>query len=104
MAIPHNAAARPAQAFFTRSNLTRKMRNDDIKIAVFGDEAKTAFKDQKELTGSVFTQMEDAFHYLMLCKKNIAVFRGLERIESPDCPEEVLREALLILEWEIGKA
>jgi ATP-dependent DNA helicase RecG len=66
-----------------------------IKIAVFGDDAKTAFKDQKELTGSIFTQLEDAFHYLMLCNKTAAVFKGLERIESPDYPEEELREALL---------
>ena len=66
-----------------------------IKIAVFGDEVKTAFKDQKELTGSIFTQLEDAFHYLMLCNKTAAVFKGLERIESPDYPEEALREALL---------
>ena len=66
-----------------------------IKIAVFGDEAKTAFKDQKELTGSIFTQLEDAFHYLMLCNKTASVFKGLERIESPDYQEEALREALL---------
>lgn len=66
-----------------------------IKIAVFGDDTKTAFKDQKELTGSIFTQLEDAFHYLMLCNKTAAVFKGLERIESPDYPEEALREALL---------
>ena len=66
-----------------------------IKIAVFGDDAKTAFKDQKELTGSIFSQLEDAFHYLMLCNKTAAVFKGLERIENPDYPEEALREALL---------
>ena len=66
-----------------------------IKIAVFGDDTKTVFKDQKELTGSIFTQLEDAFHYLMLCNKTAAVFKGLERIESPDYPEEALREALL---------
>ncbi len=66
-----------------------------IKIAVFGDDAMTSFKDQKEMAGSVFTQMEDAFHYLMLCNKNAAVFKGLERVESLDYPEEALREALL---------
>ena len=66
-----------------------------VKIAVFGDEAKTAFKDQRELTGSIFTQLEDAFHYLTLCNQTAAVFKGLERVESPDYPEEALREALL---------
>jgi ATP-dependent DNA helicase RecG len=39
--------------------------------------------------------LEDAFHYLMLCNKNAARFEGLTRIESPDYPEEALREALL---------
>ena len=66
-----------------------------VKIAVFGDEAKTTFRDQKEFSGSIFTQLEDAFHYLMLCNKTAAVFKGLERVESPDYPEEALREALL---------
>ncbi|MBQ6123609.1 MAG: putative DNA binding domain-containing protein [Clostridia bacterium] len=66
-----------------------------VKIAVFGDEAKTTFKDQRELTGSIFTQLEDAFHYLTLCNQTAAVFRGLERVERPDYPEEALREALL---------
>ena len=66
-----------------------------VKIAVFGDEAKTTFRDQKEFAGSIFTQLEDAFHYLMLCNKTAAVFKGLERVESPDYPEEALREALL---------
>ena len=66
-----------------------------IKAAVFGDESNTVFKDQKEFGGSIFTQLEDAFHYLMLCNKNAARFEGLTRIESPDYPEEALREALL---------
>ena len=66
-----------------------------IKAAVFGNDANTVFKDQKEFTGSIFTQLEDAFDYLMLCNKIAAKFKGLERIESPDYPEEALREALL---------
>lgn len=66
-----------------------------VKIAVFGNEAKTTFRDQKEFAGSIFTQLEDAFHYLMLCNKTAAVFKGLERVENPDYPEEALREALL---------
>ena len=66
-----------------------------VKAAVFGDEANTVFKDQKEFSGSVFTQLENTFHYLMLCNKTAARFEGLLRIESPDYPEEALREALL---------
>ena len=66
-----------------------------IKIAVFGDDANTVFKDTKEFKGSVFTQLNDAFDYLMLCNKTSAVFQGLERIETSDYPEPALREALL---------
>ncbi len=65
------------------------------KVAVFGNDANTEFRDSKEFSGSVFKQLEDAFSYLMLCNKTTAVFRGLERVELVDYPEEALREALL---------
>lgn len=65
------------------------------KIAVFGDEANTIFKDNREFSGSLFTQLEDAFNYLMLCNRTVASFKGLERIEKQDYPEEAIREALL---------
>ncbi len=66
-----------------------------VKAAVFGDSANTEFRDRKEFSGSVFTQLEDTYHYLMLCNKTNAEFRGLERIDHPDYPEEAVREALL---------
>lgn len=65
------------------------------KVAVFGDSANTTFKDSKEFGGSVFKQLEDTYNYLTLCNKTAAIFKGLERIEKPDYPEEALREALL---------
>ena len=65
------------------------------KIAVFGDEANTIFKDSREFSGSLFAQLEDAFNYLMLCNRTVASFKGLERIEKQDYPEEAVREALL---------
>ena len=61
----------------------------------FGDDANTTFKDNKEFGGSIFTQLEDTFDYLMLCNRTTASFKGLERIEKKDYPEEALREALL---------
>lgn len=66
-----------------------------IKVAVFGDNADTVFRDNKEFVGSVFKQLEDTFHYLQLCNKTTAIFKGLERIEKQDYPEEAIREALL---------
>ncbi len=66
-----------------------------IKIAVFGNDVNTEFRDHKEFTGSIFKQLEEAFSYLLLCNKITSVFKGLERIELVDYPEEALREALL---------
>lgn len=65
------------------------------KVAVFGDDMNTGFRDSREFTGSVFEQIEDVFSYLMLCNKTVATFNGLERIERTDYPQEALREALL---------
>lgn len=65
------------------------------KVAVFTDDLKTVFRDSKEFSGSIFKQLDDAFNYLILCNKKIATFKGLERIEKADYPEEALREALL---------
>ena len=66
-----------------------------IKIAVFGDEANITFKDAKEFCGSIFKQLDDSYAYLTLCNRTAATFKGLERVELPDYPEDALREALL---------
>lgn len=65
------------------------------KVVVFADENNTEFRDSKEFSGSLFTQLDDTFSYIMLCNKNVSEFKGLERIDSFDYPEEALREALL---------
>ncbi len=65
------------------------------KIAVFGDEANITFKDAKEFGGSIFRQLDDSYSYLALCNRTAATFKGLERVERSDYPEEALREALL---------
>lgn len=65
------------------------------KIAVFGDEANVTFKDAKEFGGSIFKQLDDSYAYLTLCNRTAATFRGLERVERSDYPEDALREALL---------
>ena len=65
------------------------------KVAVFGDTANLTFKDSKEFSGSIFKQLDDTYSYLSLCNRRAAVFKGLERIEKSDYPEEALREALL---------
>ena len=66
-----------------------------IKVAVFSDEANTVFRDRKEFTGSVFTQMEEAYAYLQLCNQNRSVIDGLSRKDYLDYPKDALREALI---------
>ena len=66
-----------------------------IKIAVFADDKNTVFKAHKEFGGSVFTQLEEAFEYLMLCNRNPSTFVGINRVDKWDYPIEALREALL---------
>ncbi len=65
------------------------------KIAVFGDEENITFKDAKEFGGSIFKQLDDSYAYLTLCNRTAATFKGLERVELSDYPEDALREALL---------
>lgn len=65
------------------------------KVAVFGDEENITFKDAKEFGGSIFKQLDDSYEYLSLCNRTAASFKGLERIEKSDYPEEAIREALL---------
>ena len=66
-----------------------------IKVAVFGDEANTVFKDSKEFGGSVFAQLDKTYSYLTLCNNTVSTFEGLKRIDKKDYPEEAVREALL---------
>lgn len=66
-----------------------------IKAAVFADDDNTGFIDHREFGGSVFSQIESAFEYIMLNNKTKSVFSGIDRIDKTDYPEEVIREALL---------
>jgi len=66
-----------------------------IKIAVFADEQNTIFRDRKEFTGSVLSQLEETFDYLQLCNKNHSVIDGLVRKDYWDYPTDAIREALL---------
>ena len=66
-----------------------------IKLAVFDGSKKSVFRDRKELTGSLLTQLEDAYAYIDQFNRTRAEFEGLERIDRRDYPSEALREALL---------
>ena len=65
------------------------------KVAVFGDDTNTVFKDHREFSGSIFKQLDEVFAYLTFCNRTTWTFQGVERIEHSDYPPEALREALL---------
>lgn len=66
-----------------------------IKLAVFDGSIKSVFRDRKELSGSLLTQLEDAYAYIDRFNHTRAEFEGLDRIDRRDYPCEALREALL---------
>ncbi len=66
-----------------------------IKLAVFDGSKKSVFRDRKELSGSLLSQLEDAYSYIDGFNRTRAEFEGLIRIDKRDYPGEALREALL---------
>ncbi|MDH8678730.1 putative DNA binding domain-containing protein [Fusibacter bizertensis] len=66
-----------------------------IKFAVFQGTDKLVFKDRKELTGSIFEQLTDAFKTIDFYNSTKATFHDLLRTDERDYPEDAVREALL---------
>lgn len=66
-----------------------------IKLAVFEGTRKSIFKERKEFSGSLLSQIEDVYGYIQQYNHTRAEFEGLERIDRKDYPEESVREALL---------
>ena len=66
-----------------------------IKFAVFQGTDKLIFKDRKELAGSLFDQLTDAFKTIDFYNGTKATFHELLRTDERDYPEDAVREALL---------
>ncbi|MCL2865324.1 MAG: putative DNA binding domain-containing protein [Lachnospiraceae bacterium] len=66
-----------------------------IKLAAFEGSKKVVFKERKECSGSLLVQVEEAYQYIEQYNRTRAEFKGLERVDRRDYPEEALREALL---------
>ena len=66
-----------------------------IKLAVFEGSKKSVFKDRRELSGSLLSQLEEAFAYIDHNNRTRAEFSGLDRVDMRDYPPEAIREALL---------
>lgn len=66
-----------------------------LKMAVFEGNKKSVFKDRREVSGSLFEQLEEAFDYIDRYNRTRAEFSGLDRVDMRDYPPEAVREALL---------
>ena len=66
-----------------------------IKVAVFDGIEKETFKDRYEFEGSLFRQMTECYAFIDRYNRTQSTFRGLERIDKRDYPEEALREVLM---------
>ena len=66
-----------------------------IKFAIFQGSDKLVFKDRKELTGSLFAQLTDAYKTVDFYNGTRATFHDLLRTDERDYPEDAVREALL---------
>lgn len=66
-----------------------------IKFAIFQGTDKLVFRDRKEFTGSLFTQLTDAYKTIDFYNGTKATFHDLLRTDERDYPEEAVREALL---------
>jgi ATP-dependent DNA helicase RecG len=66
-----------------------------IKMAVYEGGVKNIFRDRKELSGSLLSQLEEAYSYIDQFNHTRAEFAGLNRIDKRDYPQEAIREALL---------
>lgn len=66
-----------------------------IKFAIFQGTDKLVFRDRKELTGSLFAQLTDAYKTIDFYNGTKATFHDLLRIDERDYPEDAVREALL---------
>ncbi|MDR1062040.1 MAG: putative DNA binding domain-containing protein [Clostridiales bacterium] len=66
-----------------------------IKAAIFQGVTKENFKDRKEFAGSVFKQINEVLAYLNVYNKVASTFEGAYRVDHPDYPEIVLREAVI---------
>mgnify|MGYP001007003336 FL=1 len=66
-----------------------------IKFAIFQGNDKLVFRDRTEFTGSVFTQLNDAYKAIDFYNGTKATFQDLLRTDHRDYPEDAVREALL---------
>lgn len=68
-----------------------------IKVATFQGKGQMIFKDRRELTGSIFKQLNELYEYINLRNKIHAKIEGLYRIDKRDYPEVAIKEVIMNL-------
>ncbi len=66
-----------------------------IKVAIFQGMDKSVFKDRKEFSGSLFTQLSEVYRLIDFYNGTKANFHDLMRVDVRDYPEDAIRETLL---------
>lgn len=66
-----------------------------IKSAIFQGSDNAVFRERKEFCGSLLKQLSEVFQFLDFYNKTQATFKGMDRTDQRDYPEDALREALL---------
>lgn len=66
-----------------------------IKAAIFQGTDNAVFRERKEFSGSLLKQLREVFQFLDFYNKTQASFKGMDRTDQRDYPEDALREALL---------
>lgn len=66
-----------------------------IKAAIFQGSDNGVFRERREFSGSLLKQLGEVFQFLDFYNKTKAAFKGMDRIDQRDYPEDALREALL---------
>ena len=92
----HTLGLYDSAGLFTNAALLISEQNPfTVKCAVFSNEEQTEFKDRKEFSGSLFTQLSEIYEFIDKCNHTNSKFEGLHRIDRQDYPENAVREALL---------
>ncbi|MDW7658502.1 MAG: putative DNA binding domain-containing protein, partial [Bacillota bacterium] len=66
-----------------------------VKIAIFQGTDKLVFRDRKEITGSLFRQLEDVYNAIDFYNSTMATFQRYIRSDERDYPPDAIRETLL---------
>ncbi len=84
------------EGFFTNLGLLLSDQcGHSVKCAIFEGTTKAVFKDRKEFTGSLFTQIDLTLEYLNVYNRTASVIGEKLREDRREYPPTAIREALL---------